>query len=432
MILKQITSEEFDLKKSFVRGFEKLNKLSKFDKFITYFWILGPLFYLIERDPADLWLTTISILFLFRCLIKNNWHWSGQLWFIFALLLWLTGLLSALLGPYKIYSFWEGFLWIRFPLYAAAAQVWIGRDRDIRILMFISMILGLILICIILSLEILLEGPKPRLMWPYGDAVPGSFIAKICLPVLLTFLAVIVSNFSKNSIIVLCSILIPILLVFLTGERGNFLICFFSMIFAIFSWKLDILKIIKSIVTITIVLIIGFFVIYNFSKNQIDRYGNQFFKSIPIINFSEDNFYWGAWRSGIQQALDKPIIGLGPASSRKHCKKMSKDDFDWLPGRNYCGNHPHNYYIQLFSETGIFGLLFGMMMFFHIFKSCFRERAINNNCPMIATCFIIPIALFFPLQQTGNFYGQWANLFIWFPIGFCLSQITDYKSLLRK
>ena len=29
---------------------------------------------------------------------------------------------------------------------------------------------------------------------------------------------------------------------------------------------------------------------------------------------SDNNYYWGAWRSGIQQGFSKPIIGLGPSS----------------------------------------------------------------------------------------------------------------------
>ena len=79
-------------------------------------------FYLIERDPADLWLTTISIIFIIRCILKNNWKWAGQLWFVFAMLLWFTGLLSAILGPYEKFSFFQGLVWIRFPIYVASCS----------------------------------------------------------------------------------------------------------------------------------------------------------------------------------------------------------------------------------------------------------------------------------------------------------------------
>ena len=42
---------------------------------------------------------------------------------------------------------------------------------------------------------------------------------------------------------------------------------------------------------------------------------------------------------------------------------------------------------------------------------------------MYKISYIVPLALFFPIQQYGSFFGQWGNLFIWFSIGFALSQI---------
>ena len=44
---------------------------------------------------------------------------------------------------------------------------------------------------------------------------------------------------------------------------------------------------------------------------------------------------------------------------------------------------------------------------------------------MISIAFIIPLGLFFSLQQFGSFFGQWGNLFIWFAIGFALSQVQN-------
>ena len=92
-----------------------------------------------------------------------------------------------------------------------------------------------------------------------------------------------------------------------------------------------------------------------------------------------------------------------------------------MPGNNYCGNHPHNFYIQLFAETGIVGFLSGCFMMISIFVTCFKSRKFLPNCPIAATSYIIPLALFFPLQQFGSFFGQWGNLFIWFAIGYAIS-----------
>ena len=137
MILNLFSTDQFDINNSFKIGLGKIKKLPKFEKVFLYFWIAGPFIYLIERDPADFWMTTISIIFLLRCIIKKQWNWAGQLWFIFALLLWINGMISALLSQYDTFSFIQGLVWIRFPLYAAAAQIWLGKDRDIRMGMFV-------------------------------------------------------------------------------------------------------------------------------------------------------------------------------------------------------------------------------------------------------------------------------------------------------
>ena len=97
-----------------------------------------------------------------------------------------------------------------------------------------------------------------------------------------------------------------------------------------------------------------------------------------------------------------------------------------VTGKNYCGNHPHNFYIQLFAETGITGLILGCIMFGSIIFTCYKLEE-NFDCPMAATAFVVPFAFFFPLQQFGSFYGQWGNLFMWFAIGFTLAQYQGWR-----
>ena len=442
-MLSYLSTKDFNIKKKFDTGLSKINTLRAFERYMVYFWILGPFIYLIERDPADLWLSLIAVIFLIRCTIKKDWTWIGQKWFVFAFLLWITGLISSILGPYKDFSFLQGFVWIRFPIYAAAAQVWLGKDDNIRIVMFVSILIGMIIMCAILTAEIFLDGPKTRLMWPYGDLVPGSYLTKISLPVYCALIVTLTFNLARKKILSFTLCIFSLIMVFFTGERGNFLIRFFSGVFALFSFKPNLKNVLKFF-SIFFILILFFSVLFaKFNKTLFDRYTTSFFNSIPVLN-TDKNYYWGAWRSGIQQGFSKPIIGLGPSSLRKNCKQVGYDDnslpiyklnspeIKWLPGKNYCGNHPHNFYIQLFAETGIIGLILGSLMFFYIIKTCYDEKLSNPNCILTSICYIIPLAFFFPLQQTGSFFGQWNNLFIWFPIGFCLSQIQNYKSIFRK
>ena len=141
MILKYISIPELNFAKSWEDGSNKIKGLNSFEKVMTIFWLLGPLIYLIERDPADLWLTLISMIFLLRCIKKKDWVWTSQIWFKSALALWFFGLFSAFTSADPFFTFQQGFVWIRFPLYVAAAQAWLAKDRDIRILMLLSMLI---------------------------------------------------------------------------------------------------------------------------------------------------------------------------------------------------------------------------------------------------------------------------------------------------
>ena len=167
-------------------GIDDIRNSKTFDKIFILLWLIGPLIYLIERSPADIWLTSLGLVFLFRSYRNNDWDWAKQTWFKFALLLWITGLISSFQGPMPSFSLGQGFVWIRFPLYAVAVQMWLGQNKDIRVLMLTIMTISLLIISFILFAEVLIE-PKVRLQWPYGDVIPGSFIAKACLPVFCTF-----------------------------------------------------------------------------------------------------------------------------------------------------------------------------------------------------------------------------------------------------
>ncbi len=424
-ILRFISTPEIDFHKCLLDGFNKIKSSPKFDKLLIYFWFLGPFFYLIERTPADLWLSIIAITFLIRSFIEKDWLWANQLWFRLVLIFWIICIVSSLLSSNLLYSLGHSVIWIRFPLYAAAVQTWLGKDRDNRVIMLLSILIGFIIMCMILMSEILhnsiyLSIAYERLSWPYGDLIPGAYLAKVSIFIICIFFCLGLKKINKNGLILfIFSILGPIFIYF-TGERMHLIICLSTIMLATILWNNKIKNLIAFVVVISLLIISGFL-----KPNFVKRFTTDFVSSIPILNF--DKTYWGAWRGGLQQGFDTPIIGVGPSMTRLTCKDLISEKAEWLPGSNYCGNHPHNYYVQLFAETGFVGLLSGFVMFLGIMLTSYRSRNNNNKCPMAYLYFVIPLIIFFPLQQTGNFFGQWGNLFIWFCISFCLAQNQNYQ-----
>lgn len=429
MILKYFSTTELNFSKSWENGLKKIQNLNRFEKYMTIFWLIGPFIYLIERDPADFWLSSIGLVFLVRSIFKKNWSWARQKWFKLALLLWLYSLIISLTSNYIIHSFFESFFWIRFPIYVVAAQAWLAQDRDIRVIMFLSVCLGMLIMCMILTFELILIGQtNGRLTWPYGDTIPGGYISKVCLPILCCFSAIITSRFNRLSLGFFFLLITIITFTLLTGERISFLLCLCGSLLAGLVWRTR-WKIYSIFLIFKIAIIL---IIVTFNPQILNRFVFQFYNSIPLL-MDDNSGHWNSWRSGIHQSIETPIFGIGPGNHRINCTKLAKNEPSWLPGKNECNNHAHNFYIQLFSEIGFFGFIIGSLMFYNIVLICFKNRKTNLACPMVATSFVIPFALFFPLQQFGNFYGQWGNLFLWFGIGFSISHYQGWdKSTFKR
>ena len=428
-----------NFKTSFNSGLVKFREYTYFNKIMTIFWLFGPFLFLIERTPADIWMSSISLIFLLRCFILNDWSSFRQAWIIFALGLWITSVFASLLSPMYHLSLSQSIPWIRFPIYVLAAQCWLGKDRDVRVMFFGFLIISFLILCTILLSEILIE-PKVRLTWPYGDPIPGSFLAKSCLSIFCVFSILIFTKDTKKFLISITILFLGVLFLKFTNERSNLIlvICGIIVSLVIVNFSAKRFFIISSFVLFLLAISINFFPnlyerCHSFKSNNETRvFGDKqdlinklfncsegsvsFLNQIPLFNFNTS--YWGTWRSGLQQGLEKPFLGVGPGGTRHTCGYLGEH---WLPGKNYCGNHPHNFYIQLFSETGIFGLILGIFMSFSLIWKTFINRYSIKNCPLCFSSFIIPLGVLFPLQHFGSFFGQWGNLFIWFALGFAMS-----------
>ena len=150
MLLKYISIPELDFNLSFKNSLLKFKKLSKFDFYMTIFWLSGPFIYLIERSPADIWLTFIGLSFIIRCSYKNDWYWTKQLWVKLTIFFWFICIISSFFSIDPVFALGNALVWIRFPLYAVAIQVWLARDRDTRVLMLTMILAGMIIMSLIL------------------------------------------------------------------------------------------------------------------------------------------------------------------------------------------------------------------------------------------------------------------------------------------
>ena len=138
------------------------------------------------------------------------------------------------------------------------------------------------------------------------------------------------------------------------------------------------------------------------------------FKSINYFSQEHENLI----RSGIEVFKQKPLIGSGVKTHFDACKKIEvkKISVDIT-----CSTHPHNTYIQLLSDTGIFSALIFLYAFLYILYQnikIFFKKNINN---ILSSFYILNIGIILnlmPFIPSGSIYNNWINIMIYFPIGF--------------
>ena len=387
-----------------------LKELPRWECYVHIFWLVGPFILLIERSPADFWLTVLCLIFAVRAIVRREGWWLKKFWVRAAFLFWGACLLSAALSSLPIYSLGEAFAWFRFPLFAMATAFWLGRDRRLLYFMILTTGVGLVAMCGILTAEILIVGPQGgRLSWPYGDLVPGNYLAKVGLPAFIVAVALATSFSNKiaraGAVVALLSIISSVM----TGERINFLIRACSGMIAAVAWKPKFWR----VLLIVVVEIIAVVVVMNTRPDLGNRYVGKFIDQLPT---HVESPYYRAMAPAIMAFDQQPIFGVGPGNLRFLCN-------DVIAGASNadCHPHPHNFYIQMAGETGIIGLVTGVLFIGSLIWVCAVPAIRSRDNVVVATMWIVPFGLFWPIASTADFFGQWNNIFMWSAIAIAIA-----------
>ena len=385
-------------------------ELSRNDRFMHAFWLLGPFFLLIERTPGDVYISIVALTFLVRSLITRDGTWLKFFWVKSVFIFWGICLLSAAMSPDPFYAIGEAFIWIRFPLFAMATAFWLGVDKRLLLLMFFSTASAILLMCGILAAELAIEGFKSRLSWPYDDLVPGNYLAKVGLPVIVFSTTLFLSLKGFKSLLPGGCCLLIIGMTMMTGERINFFIALFAALLAIFVWETSWKKRFFYITVVSAIPILIFAII----PSTFDRFAISFFNQLPIYKGSP---YYDAMAPAWLIFQQFPTLGIGPGNFRYLCADLIQ------PGLGYpCHNHPHNFYLQILSETGYLGFVSVVIFIGSIIVKCFGARATNRHV-LYSVAWVIPFALFWPIRSSADFFGQWNNIFLWSAVALALAVV---------
>jgi len=250
----------------------------------------------------------------------------------------------------------------------------------------------------------------------FGDEmVLGSYTARI-LP-LVCFLIFNQFENSDKKIFIFCFIVfISTSIILLSGERVSlfYLLIFLAIILIYINIKY------KNL--LYIVLILSSFCIIYFSPVLKDRIYNQtysqIFKQEGSIKFFSIEHQSHAI-SALKVFKDNILIGVGPKNYRYECRKEKYNTSIFS-----CTSHPHNFYIQLLSETGLLGFLIPLFFLGNIIKfflknlyirTLYKKNNAEFNDIFFYTSFLISL---FPIIPTGNIFNNWLSIIFYLPLGF--------------
>ena len=89
---------------------DALESLPKWERFAHIFWLMGPFILLIERTPADVWITTLALAFVVRSCVKREGYWFKHFWVKAGFAFWFWCILTGLVSDHAVYSIGEAFV----------------------------------------------------------------------------------------------------------------------------------------------------------------------------------------------------------------------------------------------------------------------------------------------------------------------------------
>ena len=264
----------------------------------------------------------------------------------------------------------------------------------------------------------------------FGDElIMGSYLSRL-FPLLFALFLVRKKHKFEIYFIGLLFILVDIL-IFMSAERTSFFFLNLSTVFIII-----LIKEYQKFRLITFIIAMVFVLILSLNSSILsERMFKGPAKDMGLIENSKEKepvIFTPVHDSHIRTAYnmfkDKPIFGHGPKMFRVICK-----DKKYVVSKSPCSSHPHNFYIQLLSETGIIGFLFLFIALSYVIYTALRQlKAIilRQKKPLTdyQVCLLAGILIsVWPFSPNGNFFNNWLMVVYSLPVGFYLHSIYGKK-----
>ena len=260
-----------------------------------------------------------------------------------------------------------------------------------------------------------------------GRFVLGSYISKITL--LSLILLNIFLPFKKFKLFYMVVIFVSVFIVLISGDRASLGLYLLSLITILVLIDKKYISYYQKALSLILILIFTFSLVYS-----IDSFKKRFFfQTLSDVKRADKIFYFSRghqshWQTSYKMFRDNKVFGKGPNMFRFYCDLQKFNS-----GEKSCSTHPHNYHIQLLSETGLIGYFLFLFVFlsliFILIKQFYfvyfkRKSLLSFNKIIILS---LSFSNFWPIITTGNIFSSFTLNLVFISLGF---YFLDEKKIL--
>jgi O-antigen ligase len=399
--------------------------LPKVKNLTIYEWILllFPLCQVAGSFLVNSVLILASIMFIYQYIKKKLFKKLKLNWLYFYIIFIIYTILLSFFATDILNSLRSSFFQIRYLLFSLFIFMCISNTKNIEIILKFWLALVLLI-----SIDIVYQyffsknifGSPVIIKRPSGvfqdELVAGAFISYIAMPIISYYFYKFNEQDLKYKFLYSLIYLFIFATVALTGERLSFIIFFAGSIIIFF-----LNSSLKKFIFLKVFLIIFFMLIYLNSSSFNARIKD--FNNI-ILNFY-DSSYGRLWESGYLLFDKNKIFGVGLKNYRVDCDNQIDPRPESIP--QFCSSHPHNFFLEILSETGLVGFsIFFIFFFYLIFYLKSRIRYLKSDLnfkkysSLLYGNILILLIYVWPLKTSGSFFTTWNGSFFWLNLGIAL------------
>ena len=175
--------------------------------------------------------------------------------------------------------------------------------------------------------------------------------------------------------------------------------------------------------------------VQNFSKQLSTMTGLVLEKTFNINNslnkFKGHDAYINDFSTFYETWKLNRLIGGGIKNYRYYCHLRSNKKLIYVNKKMVCNMHPHNYYLEILTETGLVGFILIFTAFIIIFYKIFyqnyllqRKIELNDIISPFMVLFFIEI---FPIKTTGNIFTTTNSTYLFIILTFVVG-LLEFKN----